>query len=88
MPVSAAEEGGFPRSLLSEDLLRDYVDLLVRLVEAVGALVIFVGAVLAAVGFVRAALRRNSDREAPTTTAPQPAAHCFERHSSKLASSA
>ncbi len=63
MLFSAAEEGGFPRSLLSEDLLRDYVDLLVRLVEAVGALIIFVGALLAAVGFVRAAFRRKTDRE-------------------------
>ncbi len=63
MPFSAAEEGGFPGWVLSEDLLREYVDLLVRLVEAAGALVIFVGAVLAAVGFVRAAVRRNSDRE-------------------------
>ncbi len=49
--------------MLSEDLLREYVDLLVRLVEAAGALVIFVGAVLAAVGLARAAVRRNSDRE-------------------------
>ncbi len=63
MPFSAAEEGGFPSSLLSEDLLLGYVDLLVRLVEAAGALVIFVGAVLAAVGFGRAALRRTGERE-------------------------
>ncbi len=63
MPFTAAEDGGFPESVLSEDLLREYVDLLVRLVEAAGAVVIFVGAVLAAVSFARAALRRNSDRE-------------------------
>ena len=61
--IGLAAEGGFPASVLSEDLLRDYVDLLVRLVEAAGALVIFVGAVLAAIGFVRAALNRHSDRE-------------------------
>lgn len=49
--------------MLSEGVLREYVDLLVRLVEAIGAAVIFIGAVLAAVGFVGAALRRRSDRE-------------------------
>ena len=48
---------------LSEDLLREWVDLLVRLVEAAGALIIFVGAVLAAVAFVRAALVSRSTRE-------------------------
>lgn len=62
MPSNAAH-GGFPSSVLSEDVLREYVDLLVRLVEAAGALVIFLGAVLVAVGFVRASLRRGSDRE-------------------------
>jgi uncharacterized membrane protein len=62
MNVLAAEEG-FPASVLSEELLRDSVDLLVRLVEAAGALVIFVGAALAAVGFLRAALTRHTDEE-------------------------
>ena len=58
----AAEEG-FPSSLLSEDLLRDWVDLLVRLVEAAGAVIIFVGAVLAAAAFVRAAVVSRSTSE-------------------------
>jgi uncharacterized membrane protein len=58
-----AAADGFPASVLSEDVLRDYVDLLVRLVEAAGAAVIFIGAVLAAVGFVRAAVGRHRDRE-------------------------
>jgi len=57
-----AAEGGLS-SVLSEDLLREWVDLLVRLVEAVGAVVIFVGAVVAAVAFVRAALVSRSTRE-------------------------
>ena len=57
----AAEDG--LSSLLSEDLLREWVDLLVRLVEAAGAVVIFVGAVLAGVAFVRAALVSRSTRE-------------------------
>lgn len=61
--ISRAAEGDFPDSVLSEDVLRGYVDLLVRVVEAAGALVIFVGALLAAVGFVRASARRGSDRE-------------------------
>jgi uncharacterized membrane protein len=62
MIVLAAEDG-FPASLLSQQALRDCVDLLDRLVEGVGAVVIFVGAVLAAVGFLRAAAFRRSDRE-------------------------
>ena len=49
-----------PEGFLSEDVLREYVDLLVRLVEAAGALIIFVGAVVAAVAFVRAALVSRS----------------------------
>ncbi len=57
-----AAEGG-PSSVLSEDLLREYVDLLVRLVEAAGALIIFVGAVPAAVAFVRAAVVSRSTVE-------------------------
>lgn len=60
--VRAVEDGG-PSSFLSEELLREWVDLLVRLVEAAGALIIFVGAVLAAVAFVRAALIARSTRE-------------------------
>lgn len=46
----------FPEGVLSEDLLREYVDLLVRVVEAAGALIIFVGAVIAFVRFVLAAV--------------------------------
>ena len=57
--VRAAEEG-VPASILSEDVLRAWVDLLVRLVEAAGAIIIFVGAVLATVAFVRAALVSRS----------------------------
>ena len=52
-----------PSALLSEDQLRGWVDLLVRLVEAAGALIIFVGAVLAAFAFVQAALVSRSTRE-------------------------
>jgi uncharacterized membrane protein len=63
MITPRAAEGGFPSSLLSEDLLRDWVDLLVRLVEAVGAIVIFTGAVVATVAFVRAALVSRSTSE-------------------------
>lgn len=61
--ITRAAEGGFPESVLSQAVLREYVDLLVRLVEAAGAIVIFIGAAIAAVGFVRAALRRHSDNE-------------------------
>lgn len=53
----------FPEDVLAEDVLREYVDLLVRLVEAAGAIVIFVGACLAAVGFVKAALGPARERE-------------------------
>lgn len=53
----------FPDGVLSEDLLREYVDLLVRLVEAAGAMVIFVGAVLATARFVVTALKRRRDHE-------------------------
>ena len=53
----------FPDGVLSEDVLREYVDLLVRLVEAAGALIIFVGAVIGAVGFVLAAIRPGRDQE-------------------------
>ena len=60
---SRAAEGGFPSSFLAEHVLREYVDLLVRLVEAAGALIIFFGAVVAAVAFVRAALVSRSARE-------------------------
>ncbi len=53
----------FPDDVLSEDVLREYVDLLVRLVEAAGALIIFLGAVIAAVRFVVAAIRPGRDSE-------------------------
>ncbi len=49
----------FPEELLSEELLRAYVDLLVRVVEAAGAVIIFVGAVLALARFTRAAVFRS-----------------------------
>jgi uncharacterized membrane protein len=54
---------GVPDTILDEETLRTWVDLLVRLVEAAGAVVIFVGAVLAAVQFVRSALRRGHSEE-------------------------
>jgi uncharacterized membrane protein len=47
--------------VLPESLLRESVDLLVRLVEAAGALVIFLGAAWAFVQFVRAGLTRGRD---------------------------
>jgi uncharacterized membrane protein len=47
--------------VLPESLLREVVDLLVRLVEGAGALIIFVGAAWAFVQFVRAGLRRGRD---------------------------
>lgn len=53
----------FPDGVLGEDLLREYVDLLVRLVEAAGALIIFVGAAIAFVRFVLTSLRRGRDQE-------------------------
>jgi uncharacterized membrane protein len=52
-----------PDSILSEELLRSWVDLLVRLVEAAGAVVIFVGAVVAAAKFVRAAVSGRRSEE-------------------------
>ena len=61
--VRAAEGEGFPSSFLPEDWLREWVDLLVRLVEAAGALIIFMGAVVAAVAFVRAAVVSRAPRE-------------------------
>ncbi len=53
----------FPADLLSEVLLREYVDLLVRLVEAAGVLIIFAGACIAVFRFVVAATRARRDRE-------------------------
>ena len=58
----AQGESGFPAGVLREDVLREYVDLLVRLVEAAGALIIFIGAALAAVSFVRALVSRHPSR--------------------------
>ncbi len=63
MMIQIAAEEGFPASFLSEDLLREWVDLLVRIVEAAGALIIFTGAVVAAVAFVRVALVARSASE-------------------------
>jgi uncharacterized membrane protein len=53
----------FAEDVLSEQLLGEVVDLLVRFVEAAGALIIFVGAVLAFVRFVRAAVRPGTEHE-------------------------
>jgi uncharacterized membrane protein len=52
----------FPEGFLSEDLLHEYVDLLVRLIEAAGALIIFVGCVVAAARFAEAAVRKGTER--------------------------
>lgn len=49
--------------LLSEELLREVVNLLVRLVEAAGALIIFVGAAFAFARFVSTALRRRGEED-------------------------
>lgn len=61
--MTAENAAGVPDSILSEEFLRSYVDLLVRFVEAAGAIVIFIGAALAALKFVRAALRRGHGEE-------------------------
>lgn len=53
----------FPADVLGEGLLHEYVDLLVRLVEAAGALIIFVGAFLAFLRFVAASARPGTERE-------------------------
>ncbi|WP_030908709.1 DUF1622 domain-containing protein [Streptosporangium amethystogenes] len=47
--------------LLPEEILRQVVNLLVRLVEAAGATVIFVGATVAFVRFILVAVRRQDD---------------------------
>ena len=52
----------FPEGFLSEDVLREYVDLLVRLVEATGAIIIFADALVANVRFVEAAARKRTER--------------------------
>ena len=54
---------GFPESFLSEEMLRAYVDLLVRVVETIGAAVIFVGALIAAVRFAMVFVSRTRDHE-------------------------
>lgn len=51
------------QDLLSEDVLREWVDLLVRLVEACGAVIIFVGAAIAFARFAEAALNRHRVHE-------------------------
>lgn len=51
--------------ILPEDVLRDTVDLLVRLVEAAGAAVIFLGALLAAFQFLRALPSGSPERFTP-----------------------
>lgn len=52
-----------PEGLLPEEVLRHWVDLMVRLVEAAGALIIFAGAVLAIVRFAVLSVRRRHERE-------------------------
>ena len=52
-----------PQDLLDQELLREWVDLLVRLVEVAGALIIFLGAALAFVRFVAEADRRGDERQ-------------------------
>jgi len=47
--------------LVSEEFLKDAVELLVRLVESAGALVIFVGAAIAFVRFLDVALRHRHE---------------------------
>jgi len=47
-------------SILSEELLSEIVDLLVRVVEAAGALIIFTGAVIGFVRFLIVAVRRRT----------------------------
>jgi uncharacterized membrane protein len=51
--------------IISEDTLRDVVDVLVRFVEAAGALTIFVGALVAFVRFVPALLGRRPEAFVP-----------------------
>lgn len=48
--------------LFGEEVLKDSVELLVRLVEAAGALVIFVGAVIAFVRFLDTAVRHRHEQ--------------------------
>ena len=52
----------FPEGFLPEDALREYVDLLVRLVEAAGALIIFVGTIVAFARLVQAVVRPKTER--------------------------
>lgn len=48
--------------LISEHMLRDVVDVLVRLTEAAGAIVIFTGAAIAFVRFIMCTLRDRQPR--------------------------
>jgi len=54
---------GWREELLSEESLRSWVDLLVRLVEAAGALIIFFGAALAFTRFISLTARRRREQE-------------------------
>ena len=54
--------------VLPESLLREVVDVLVRLVEAAGAIVIFIGAAWAFVQFVRAGVERRQNAGRAFTT--------------------
>lgn len=50
---------------LSEETLRTWVDLLVRLVEAAGAAIIFIGALVAVFQFLRVLPRRDPEEFVP-----------------------
>lgn len=52
-------------NLLPDNVLREGVDVLVRLVEAAGAVVIFLGAAIAVYQFLRALPRRDPDAFVP-----------------------
>lgn len=53
----------FPDDVLSDEVLRQYVDLLGRLIEGAGAVIIFVGAVVAVTRFALGLLGPRRDRE-------------------------
>lgn len=52
-------EGLYALEILPESVLRETVDLMVRLIEACGAIVIMIGAVVAIVNFALALARRD-----------------------------
>jgi uncharacterized membrane protein len=58
-PSGAGKVGPAVTDLLSEETLRDAVDVFVRLVEVAGALIIFTGAAIAFVRFTVTAIRER-----------------------------